>query len=179
MRRPDRRPASDLLGLAGHRDPAASGSVNRTFRLLVQSDPASRTGFMIADAVRYMSVHSWTQRDSHGLSGTSSGPKQQPARPGKSSSRAISAGSGRCWVRTNVGLADGFTDRSAPGQGARRWPGPPVHEVTPGADAVRHARQWVLLTVVAEAGAGALNGEQQQACREDRAGADPGAAVGG
>jgi len=73
MRGPDRRPASDLLGLAGHRDPAASGSVNRTFRLLVQSDPTTRTGFMIADAVRYMSVHSWTQWDSHGLSGTSSG----------------------------------------------------------------------------------------------------------
>jgi hypothetical protein len=81
----------------------ASGSVNRTFRLLVQSDPTTRTGFMIADAVRYMSAHSWTQWDSHGLSGTSSGPKQQPARPGKSSSRAISAGGGRCWVRTNVG----------------------------------------------------------------------------
>jgi hypothetical protein len=26
--------------------------------------------FMIADAVRYMSVHSWTQPDSHGRSGT-------------------------------------------------------------------------------------------------------------
>jgi len=38
-----------------------NGSVNRTFRLLVQSDPTTRTGFMIADAVRYMSVHSWTQ----------------------------------------------------------------------------------------------------------------------
>ena len=58
------------------------------------------TGLMIADAVRYMSVHSWTQWDSHGLSGTSPGQKQQPARPGKSSSRAISAGGGRCWVRT-------------------------------------------------------------------------------
>jgi hypothetical protein len=61
------------------------------------------TGLMIGDAVRYMSVHSWTQWDSHGLSGTSSGQKRQPARPGKSSSRAISAGGGRCWVRTNVG----------------------------------------------------------------------------
>src|ERR1017187_3304467 len=65
--------------------------------------PATRPGLMIADAVRYMSVHSWTQPDSHGLSGTSSGKKQQPARPGTPSSRAISAGSGRCWVRTNVG----------------------------------------------------------------------------
>ena len=65
---------------------------------------------MIADAVRYMSVHSWKQPDSHGHSGTSPGQKQQPARPGKPSSRAISAGGGRCWVRTNVGLADGFTD---------------------------------------------------------------------
>jgi hypothetical protein len=36
----------------------ASGPVNRFFRLLAQSDPATRTGFMIADAVRYMSVHS-------------------------------------------------------------------------------------------------------------------------
>ena len=77
MRGPDRPPTSDLSpGLAGtadHRNPGASGSVNRFFRLLVQSDPTTRTGFMIADAVRYMSVHSWTQWDSHGLSGTSSG----------------------------------------------------------------------------------------------------------
>jgi hypothetical protein len=54
-------------------NPGARGSVNRTFGLLVQSDPTTRTGFMIADAVRYMSVHSWTQWDSHGLSRTSSG----------------------------------------------------------------------------------------------------------
>ncbi len=51
----------------------------------------------------YMSVHSRKQADSDGHSGTSSGQKQQPARPGKPSSRAISAGGGRCWVRTNVG----------------------------------------------------------------------------
>jgi hypothetical protein len=36
----------------------ASGPVNRFFRLLAQRNPATRTGFMIADAVRYMSVHS-------------------------------------------------------------------------------------------------------------------------
>jgi hypothetical protein len=30
---------------------------------------------MIADAVRYMSVHSWKQPDSHGHSGTSQPPK--------------------------------------------------------------------------------------------------------
>src|SRR5713101_1227841 len=29
-------------------------------------------------------------------------------------SRAVLAGGGRCWVRTNVGEADGFTDRSSP-----------------------------------------------------------------
>ena len=29
-----------------------------------------RAGSMIADAVRYMSVHSWKQPDSHGHSGT-------------------------------------------------------------------------------------------------------------
>ena len=62
------------------------------------------------DAVRYMSVHSWKQPDSHGHSGTSQGPEQQPARPGIPSSRAISAGSGRSRVRTWVGEADGFTD---------------------------------------------------------------------
>jgi hypothetical protein len=61
------------------------------------------------DAVRYMSVHSWKQPDSHGRSGTSSSQKQQPARQGKPSSQAIFAGGGRCWVRTNVGEADGFT----------------------------------------------------------------------
>jgi hypothetical protein len=44
--------------------------VNRFFRLLVQSDPATRTGFMIADAVRiYVRAQLdtvgllWTQRD--------------------------------------------------------------------------------------------------------------------
>ena len=41
----------------------ASGSVNRLLRLLAQSDPATRTGLMITDAVRYMSVHSWKQPD--------------------------------------------------------------------------------------------------------------------
>ena len=54
----------------------ASGSVNRFFRLLAQSDPttmATRPGFMIADAVRYMSLHSWKQPDSYGHSGTSPG----------------------------------------------------------------------------------------------------------
>ena len=62
-----------------------------------------QAGSIIADAVRYMSVHSWKQPDSHGHSGTSQPRKQQPARPGIPSSRAVSAGSGRCWVRTNVG----------------------------------------------------------------------------
>ena len=73
------------------------------------------------DAVRYMSVHSWKQPDSHGHSGTSPGTKQQPARPGKPSSRAISAGGGRCWVRTSVGEADGFTDRSLWPLGQPAW----------------------------------------------------------
>jgi len=39
----------------------ASGSVNRIFRLPGLGDPPTAihpTGFMIADAVRYMSVHS-------------------------------------------------------------------------------------------------------------------------
>ena len=61
------------------------------------------TPYMSADPVRYMSVHSRKQPDSHGHSGTSQPQKQQPARPGIPSSRAVSAGSGRCWVRTNVG----------------------------------------------------------------------------
>ena len=38
---------------------------------------------MTADAVRYMSVHSWKQPDSHGHSGTSQGQTQQPASLGK------------------------------------------------------------------------------------------------
>jgi transposase InsO family protein len=54
------------------------------------------------DAVRYMSVHSWTQPDSHGLSGTSPGQKQQPASRNMRRSRAVSAGGGRCKVRTCV-----------------------------------------------------------------------------
>jgi hypothetical protein len=63
------------------------------------------------DAVRYMSVHSRKQPDSHRRSGTPSREKQRPASPGIPRPRAVSAGGGRCKVRTCVGLADGFTDR--------------------------------------------------------------------
>ena len=52
---------------------------------------------------------------------------------------------------------------AAPGRGVSRWLALTVVEVAPGADAVRYARQWVALTVVAEAGAGTRDGEQQQA----------------
>ena len=52
---------------------------------------------------------------------------------------------------------------AAPGRGVSRWPTLTALEVAREADAVRYARQWVALTVVAEAGAGAKDGEQQQA----------------
>ena len=48
---------------------------------------------------------------SDGHRGGSSGQIQQPARPGIPSSRAVSAGSGGCWVRTSVGQVNDFTDR--------------------------------------------------------------------
>jgi hypothetical protein len=73
---PDRGPPAIFWGWRGQwaiEIQEGSGSVNRFFRLLGLSDSAHgdhMTGFMIADAVRYMSVHSWTQWDSHGLSGT-------------------------------------------------------------------------------------------------------------
>jgi hypothetical protein len=38
--------------------------------------------------------------------------RKRPARPRFRSERAVFPGCGRCWVRTNEGLADGFTDRS-------------------------------------------------------------------
>ena len=41
-----------------------------------------RAGSMIADAVRYMSVHSWKQPDSHGHSGTSQ-PRSNSPRDGE------------------------------------------------------------------------------------------------
>ena len=118
----DSRSTSDLPGAwrALHRDGGPSKSRSKrvgeppAFRFLVPSNSAQmlrQAGLMIADAVRYMSVHSRKQPNSHGHSGTSQPRKQQPARPGIPSSRAVSAGSGRCWVRTSVGLADGFTDR--------------------------------------------------------------------
>jgi hypothetical protein len=84
----------------GRRNPGASGPVNRPLPLPVPSNSAQmrhQAGSMIADAVRYMSVHSWKQPDFHGHSGTAQPQKQQPARPGIPSSRAVSAGSGRCW----------------------------------------------------------------------------------
>ena len=37
---------------------------------------------------------------------------RRPASPGMPRPRAVFAGGGRCWVRTNVGLADGFTGGS-------------------------------------------------------------------
>jgi hypothetical protein len=91
---------------ASYRNQGASDSVNRPLPLpRPERSPQMRhrAGSMIADAVRYMSVHSWKQPDSHGHSGTSQLQKQQPARRGIPSSRAVSAGSGRCWVRTSVG----------------------------------------------------------------------------
>ena len=50
----------------------------------VRADPGHQAGSMIADAVRYMSVHSWKQPDSHGRSGTSQPRKQQPREAGDS-----------------------------------------------------------------------------------------------
>jgi hypothetical protein len=96
-------PGKPVTGSDGYRNPESErfGEPLPPLPRPERSDHA--TGLMIADAVRYMSVHSWTQWDSHRLSGTSSGQKQQPERPEKSSSWAISAGGGRCWVRTNVG----------------------------------------------------------------------------
>lgn len=50
----------------GHRKPGTSSSVNRRLPLLRPERSAQmrhRAGFMIADAVRYMSVHSWKQPD--------------------------------------------------------------------------------------------------------------------
>jgi hypothetical protein len=38
--------------------------------------------------------------------------QKRPAGPGIGVWRDVSAGGGRCWVRTSVGLADGFTARS-------------------------------------------------------------------
>jgi hypothetical protein len=38
--------------------------------------------------------------------------RKRPAGPRLRSERAVSPGCGRCWVRTNEGLADGFTARS-------------------------------------------------------------------
>ena len=96
MREPERVP-SMIIPRAGRRtDDPLNDRRNRGTR----GSAGRRPG---PDAVRHMSVHSWTQPDSHGLSGTSPGQKEQPARPGKPSSRAVYAGGGRCWVRTNVG----------------------------------------------------------------------------
>jgi len=53
-----------LLARAAHQTVSRSGAITHP-------DPARETGFMIADAVRYMSVHSRKQPDSHGRSGTS------------------------------------------------------------------------------------------------------------
>ncbi len=69
-------------------DRGASGSVNRIFRLLAQSDPATRTGFMIADAVRYMSVHSWTQWDLGRVPRPRTSGQPAPAPPARQPSRS-------------------------------------------------------------------------------------------
>src|SRR5262245_22237445 len=43
-----------------------------------------------------------------------------PANPRNPRSRAVFAGGGRCWVRTNVGCADGFTDPAPQGYELRK-----------------------------------------------------------
>jgi hypothetical protein len=71
-----RWPPRPVTAADGYRNSQRAVRVSRFFRLLGLSDPptaTTREGFMIPDAVRYMSVHSWTQWDSHGLSGTSPG----------------------------------------------------------------------------------------------------------
>jgi hypothetical protein len=70
------------------RNPGASGSVNRLLQ---------------PDSVRHMSVTTAMQGSQRHImthSGTTAG---RPASPGMPRPRAISAGGGRCWVRTNVG----------------------------------------------------------------------------
>jgi len=52
--------------------------------------------------------HDCLQRDKMTHDGTE---KKRPASARIRSYRGVSAGGGRCWVRTNEGLADGFTDR--------------------------------------------------------------------
>ena len=79
-----------------------SGSVNRCLRFLARAIRPHDRAHDHRRCPLYVRAQldtvglSWTQRDLVRL-------KQQPARPGKPSSRAISAGGGRCWVRTNVG----------------------------------------------------------------------------
>jgi hypothetical protein len=55
------------------------------------------------DAVRYMSVHSGTHRDlaAHRRTQRDNGKTARDA--GFPRPRAVCAGGGRCWVRTNVG----------------------------------------------------------------------------
>jgi hypothetical protein len=98
MRGPDRRTTvifrgpSRLFAKDGQPSNSRSKRSGEPLLRLLADHPA---GFMIADAVRYMSVHSWKQPDSHRHSGTSQRQKQQPARPGTPSPRAVFAGGGR------------------------------------------------------------------------------------
>jgi hypothetical protein len=94
---------NDLPAGTGHRHGSLRDRFSKNYRFHVLLPGP--------DAVRYMSVHSWKQPDSNGHNGTSQRPKQRPASPGNPRPRAVFAGGGRCWVRTNVGLADGFTVR--------------------------------------------------------------------
>jgi hypothetical protein len=93
-RGPDRRTTSDRPGPGGllpeeQRMPPNPGSKRSGEPRLPPSRPGrSARGdhparFMIADAVRYMSVHSRKQPDSHGHSRTPPGLEHQPATPGK------------------------------------------------------------------------------------------------
>jgi hypothetical protein len=89
MRGADRRTTSDRPGPGGYLTEDSGPSKSRSKRFGEPRLPPSRpepsahadhpTGFMIADAVRYMSVHSWKQPDSHGHRGIPPGLKQQPA----------------------------------------------------------------------------------------------------
>jgi hypothetical protein len=63
--------------------------------------PADRADRPIA--VRYVSVDSATWRSAPPRDDTRRDKAKRPAVPGNPSSRAVFAGDGRCWVRTNVG----------------------------------------------------------------------------
>jgi hypothetical protein len=104
--------------LTAHVEPEHAAGTAPSVAVRKTADGAHRPSWG-TDPVRYTSVDTATQRPP-ARQGDTSRDSEETARIAENSQLADRfPGCGRCWVRTNEGLADGFTDRSPPTRATR------------------------------------------------------------